>query len=275
MRWSTAGGAFLCTLLLSVGFFVAPSGKPGTPLRCKDMLLIALLLFLFGVGAKSVYLLGLRMDSVSLLNSFAAAFPVAGAVGLVAMVFAARRYCTMGLLLSLLCMLMFQADYPLFIYYFLGGMLATWLVTSAQSRQDVVWSVIPLTVGQILIDQQAQAGPGHGHAVAVRRGPGFAGHGFRLEEQYVAVHLIELRPSRETVRLQGRQQVAAVARYNIRVVLGAEGNIAAVIAVAVHAAGDGGSDLKGATDILKTGKLKRNVAYRHRNCSSVQRYCTR
>lgn len=151
MRWSTAGGAFLCTLLLSVGFFVAPSGKPGTPLRCKDMLLIALLLFLFGVGAKSVYLLGLRMDSVSLLNSFAAAFPVAGAVGLVAMVFAARRYCTMGLLLSLLCMLMFQADYPLFIYYFLGGMLATWLVTSAQSRQDVVWSVIPLTVGQILI----------------------------------------------------------------------------------------------------------------------------
>lgn len=30
-------------------------------------------------------------------------------------------------------------------------MLATWLVTSAQSRQDVVWSVIPLTVGQILI----------------------------------------------------------------------------------------------------------------------------
>ena len=125
------------------------------------------------------------------------------------------------------------------------------------------------------LDQQAQAGPGHGHAVAVRRGPGFAGHGFRLEEQHVAVHLIELRPSREAVRLQGRQQVTAVARYNIRVVLGAEGNIAAVIAVAVHPAGDGGSDLKGATDILKTGKLKRNVAYRHRNCSSVQRYCTR
>lgn len=151
MRWSTAGGAFLCALLLAVGFFVAPSGKPGTPLRCKDMLLISLLLLLFGIGAKSVYLLSLRMDSVSLFNSFAAAFPVAGAVGLVAMVFAARRYCTMGLLLSFFCMLMLQADYPLFIYYFLSGMLATWLVTSAQSRQDVVWSVIPLTVGQILV----------------------------------------------------------------------------------------------------------------------------
>lgn len=151
MRWGTVGGAFLCALLLAVGFFVAPSGKPGTPLRCKDMLLISLLLLLFGIGAKSVYLLSLRMDSVSLFNSFAAAFPVAGAVGLVAMVFAARRYCTMGLLLSFFCMLMLQTDYPLFIYYFLSGMLATWLVTSAQSRQDVVWSMIPLTVGQILV----------------------------------------------------------------------------------------------------------------------------
>ncbi len=151
MRWSTAGGAFLCALLLAVGFFVAPSGKPGTPLRCKDMLLISLLLLLFGIGAKSVYLLSLRMDSVGLFNSFAAAFPVAGAVGLVAMVFAARRYCPMGLLLSFFCMLMLQADYPLFIYYFLSGMLATWLVSNAQSRQDVVWSVIPLTVGQLLV----------------------------------------------------------------------------------------------------------------------------
>lgn len=151
MRWGTAGGAFICALLLSVGFFVAPSGKPGTPIRRKDMLLISLVLLLFCAGAKGVYLLGLRMDSVSLLNAFAVGFPVAGAVGLVAMVFAARRYCTMGLLLSFLCMLMFQADFSFFIYHFMGGMLATWLVTSAQSRQDVVWSVIPLAIGQTLI----------------------------------------------------------------------------------------------------------------------------
>ncbi len=151
MRWTTAGGAFLCSLLLSVGFFVAPSGKPGTPLRCKDMLLISLVLLLFCAGAKGVDLLGLRMDSISLLNAFAVGFPVAGAVGLVAMVFAARRYCTMGLLLSFFCMLMFRADFPFFIYHFLAGMLATWLVTNAQSRQDVVWSVIPLAVGQALL----------------------------------------------------------------------------------------------------------------------------
>lgn len=167
MRWSTAGGAFLCSLLLSIGFFVAPSGKPGTPLRCKDMLLISLVLLLFSIGAKGVYLLGLRMDSVSLLNAFAVGFPVAGAVGLVAMVFAARRYCTMGLLLSFFCMLMFQAEFPFFIYHFLGGMLATWLVTSAQSRQDVVWSVIPLAVGPgVALVRRGASGPDPGAGVA-------------------------------------------------------------------------------------------------------------
>ena len=57
----------------------------------------------------------------------------------------------MSLLLCFFAMLMFQADYTFFLYHFLGGMLATWLVTNAQTRQDVVWSIIPLTVGQALI----------------------------------------------------------------------------------------------------------------------------
>ena len=151
MRWDIAAGAFLCSLVLSIGFFVAPSGKPGTPLRCKDMLLISLLLLLFSVGAKAVYVMGMRNDSLTFMSTLAVGFPVAGAVGLVAMVFAARRYCTMALLLSFFTMLMFQAQFSLFLLHFLGGMLATWLVTNAQSRQDVVWSIVPLTIGQSII----------------------------------------------------------------------------------------------------------------------------
>ena len=151
MRWDIAAGAFLCSLVLSIGFFVAPSGKPGTPLRCKDMLLISLLLLLFSVGAKAVYVLGMRNDSLTFMSTLAVGYPVAGAVGLVAMVFAARRYCTMALLLSFFTMLMFQAQFSLFLLHFLGGMLATWLVTNAQSRQDVVWSIVPLTIGQSII----------------------------------------------------------------------------------------------------------------------------
>lgn len=71
------------------GFFVAPSGKPAPPCAGKDMLLISLLLLLFSAGAKAVYVLGMRIDSHSFINTLAVGYPVAGAVGLVAMVFAA------------------------------------------------------------------------------------------------------------------------------------------------------------------------------------------
>lgn len=151
IHWKLAGGAFIISILLSFGFFMSPSGKPTTPLHKKDLLLISLILFLAGLGAKGAYIAGLQLNSPSLLHSFTIAFPAAGCVGLVAMVFAARRFCTMGLLLSFFCMLMFREGYELFIYYFLGSMLSTWLVTKAQSRQDVVWSVIPLSLGLLVI----------------------------------------------------------------------------------------------------------------------------
>lgn len=144
-------GVFGLSLILSLGLFMSPSGKPGTPLRCKDFVLISLVLLVFSLGAKGVYVLGLRTGDLSLMASLAYAYPVAGSVGLVAMVFAARRYCTMGLLLAFFCTLMFKGDMALFLFYFLGGMLTTWLVTKAQNRQDVVWSIIPLTVGQLII----------------------------------------------------------------------------------------------------------------------------
>lgn len=151
VQWQTVVGAFGLSLMLSLGLFMAPSGKPGTPLRCKDFMLISLVLVLFSLGAKGTYILGLRTGDIGLISSLAYGYPVAGAVGLVAMVFAARRYCTMGLLLALFCTLMFKGDMALFFYYFLGGMLTTWLVTKAQNRQDVVWSIIPLTVVQLLL----------------------------------------------------------------------------------------------------------------------------
>lgn len=147
----TVIGTFCIALILSLGLFMAPSGKPGTPLRCKDFVLISLVLLMFSIAAKGIFMLGLRTGDPTLLVTLAYGYPVAGAVGLVAMVFAARRYCTMGLLLAFFCSLMFKGDMALFFYYFLGGMLTTWLVTKAQNRQDVVWSIIPLTFGQLIL----------------------------------------------------------------------------------------------------------------------------
>ena len=151
VQWKKLLGTFGFSLLLGIGLFIAPSGRKGSPLYRKDCYLIALVLGIFSMSAKVIYLLGQSGGDVGIISALPFAFPVAGAVGVVAMVFAARRYCTMGLLLSLFATLMFKAGVALFLFYFLGGMLATWLVTRAQSRQEVVWIIVPLTFGQVLI----------------------------------------------------------------------------------------------------------------------------
>ena len=76
---------------------------------------------------------------------------MAGAAGLGALIFAARRYCVLGLLLALFSCAMLKADLPLFLFFFLSAMLNTWLVIRAQSRQDVVVSIIPLCIGLALV----------------------------------------------------------------------------------------------------------------------------
>lgn len=151
VRWERGLGVFILALFLSMGFFVAPSGRVGTPVCCKDHLFMALVLTAFAVGGNIIYLIGLRTGDAHTISALAYSFPVAGGTGLVAMVFAARRYCSMGLLLALFATLMFRGDLGLFFYYFLSGMAATWLVTRAQSRQDVVWSIIPLASCQLAL----------------------------------------------------------------------------------------------------------------------------
>ncbi len=150
LQWPYAIGLFMLSSIMSLGLLMAPSGRPSSPLGCKDYIFMALLLASSTIFAKIFYTFAMKTGEQATVDTLAYAFPVAGVVGLVAMVFAARRYCTMGLLLSLFAASMFGGDIQLFFFYFLGGMLSTWLVTKAQSRQDVVWSIIPLTIGQCI-----------------------------------------------------------------------------------------------------------------------------
>ncbi len=148
LHWPFSMGLFLLSIVVAMGLFIAPSGRTGTPLRCKDYLLMALLLTGSTLLAKTLHVF--LHETGELPVSLALAFPVAGVVGLVTMVFAARRYCTMGILLALFTTVMLQGDIYLFFYYFLSGMLTTLLVTRAQNRQDVVASFFPLALGQLL-----------------------------------------------------------------------------------------------------------------------------
>ncbi len=143
-------GLFILSAIISCGLFIAPSGKPGSPLKVKDYCFMSLLIVGCTLLAKLVYLLGARQGDVDSIAVLAYGFPVAGFVGIVAMVFAARRYCTISILLALFTTIMFKGSVELFFYYFLGGMIITLVVTKAQTRQDMVWSIIPLVCMQVL-----------------------------------------------------------------------------------------------------------------------------
>jgi putative nucleotidyltransferase with HDIG domain len=170
-----AAGVFALALLLSIGLFAAPSGRMGTPLEKKDLLLISLLLLVFCSGAKALYTLGVHFQNTALVTDFSYAYPVGAVVGLLVMVFTARRYYVFGLLAAMFCAVMFQGGMALFFFYFLSSMFVTWRVTRAQDRQDVIWSVIPhflfhlaVWLGTTLLAQNAVTTyPGQAAAIVV------------------------------------------------------------------------------------------------------------
>jgi len=136
-------GAFFLGLTFMIGIFMTPSGAKGRILQTKDQLFIALILLLVGgsVTFFSHYAYAITQLESTLLPY---AFPIAGVAGLAVLIFSARRYCVFGLLLSFYTALLFNAEIELFLFYFLSSMMSTWLILRTQSRQDVVWSAIPL-----------------------------------------------------------------------------------------------------------------------------------
>lgn len=145
------GGTLIVSVLLAVGFFLSPSGKPGRALTRKDLIFISVVLCSFALMAKGLQHLAPRMINNVDITQLAYSFPVAGAAGLCALIFSARRYCVMGLFLALFSTIMLHGDLSLFLFYFLSAMLSTWLVSRAQTRQSVAMSFFPLLFGLVLI----------------------------------------------------------------------------------------------------------------------------
>lgn len=144
-------GLLVLSLFISLGFFLSPSGRPGSAIRNKDLYLISIVIACTTLAARGVYALGAFIESSTLADAFSVAFPMAGACGFVAMVFAARRYVTMGLLLTLVTAVNLHLSVAMSLFHFLSAMLTTWLIVSAMSRQDAVWSLIPLILGESLL----------------------------------------------------------------------------------------------------------------------------
>lgn len=144
---------FACLTLgffLLLGLFITPSGTKGTVLRTRDQNLIALLLIVFSLSAWGTMYLLVALASTPIAHILAFAFPVAGGTGLAALIFAARRYCTVGLLISFFATVILRGDIALFFFYFMSSMTNTWLVLRAQNRQDVVWGSLPLLLWMLI-----------------------------------------------------------------------------------------------------------------------------
>lgn len=136
-------GLFFTSLFLGLSLYMTPTFTKGTVLQAKDLYFISLLLLVFGLMALALSKLDVASEYASTATLFYA-LPLAGAAGLSALIFSARRYCGIGLLLSLICTAMLHGDLALFLFFFLSAMCNTWLVLRAQNRQDMVWSGLPL-----------------------------------------------------------------------------------------------------------------------------------
>ncbi len=143
-------GSSLCGLLLACGLLFSPSGKPASPMSNRDHIFISLLLIIFSLIAKGLSSLGTQLSITSITfssESLAFGVPIAGAAALAALIFSTRRYLVTGILLAFFCTTMSKGGLGLFLYYFLSAMWSTWLTARTQTRQEVVWSVLPLILG--------------------------------------------------------------------------------------------------------------------------------
>ena len=143
-------GIAFCGILLSSGLLFSPSGRPSSPVSPRDFAFIACLLILFVFMSKGIYLLGEQFAQNSptfVARSIAFAVPVTGAASLSSLVFSTRRYLATGLLLAFFCTMMIDGEIGHFIFYFASAMWGTWVTSRTQSRQDVIWSFIPICLG--------------------------------------------------------------------------------------------------------------------------------
>lgn len=142
------------SLLISTGLFFSPSGRKMSFIRQKDMLFIGLLILFMVLLAKAFFLVGtvLGMSSSAFIGGAASfAVPVAGAAGLTSLTLTSKRHYTISMLLAIVCTIVNKGGMGLFFFYFMGSMLCAWLMVDSQSRKQVVWSLIPLTIGLLII----------------------------------------------------------------------------------------------------------------------------
>ncbi len=142
--WLKTLGALLTGLVCMLGLYMTPSGIKGRILKDKDQLFIASVLLTTGIAASLI-------AHYSNLHNLPYIFPLGGIAGLSVLVFTAKRYCVMGILLSFYVTVLFDAGMEVFCFYFLSSMFSTWVILRTQNRQEVLWTILPFFAFQLII----------------------------------------------------------------------------------------------------------------------------
>lgn len=143
-------GLFILSVGVTYGLFLSPTAATGSTIYPRAQLFIAFLILFFGLLA---FLISIASSAYTeyIPEVWFFAFPVAGAAGLSSLVFSARRYLSIGLLLSLFATIFLSNNLGLFFFFFLSSMLSTLLILKSQNRQDVVRCTFVLLIFQYIL----------------------------------------------------------------------------------------------------------------------------
>ncbi len=148
-------GIFALSFVVAIGLFISPSASSGSLLYPRVQVYMATIIFIFGVLAFGFgQHLDNNMDKFA-AHTYAFLFPAAGVTGLCTLVFSARRFYSLGFLVSLFSALFLGESLGLFLFYFISSMINTLLIIQSQSRQDVVLSSLVLFVVQLILGTSA------------------------------------------------------------------------------------------------------------------------
>jgi len=142
-----AVGIFMVSLLLGLGLALCQRAGLCRPLGARDYVLLSLTLLLFGGMAKFLAMtagpLGGRISS----DIVAYSLPVPAAAGVLALFFPYAVGVFALMLVAFLCTQMPGGDLSLFMFYFVGGLIQIFVVKRAETRKELLATVLPLMAG--------------------------------------------------------------------------------------------------------------------------------
>ncbi|EPR34776.1 7TM receptor with intracellular metal dependent phosphohydrolase [Alkalidesulfovibrio alkalitolerans DSM 16529] len=150
-----AGGLFLIGLMLVLGMYLVQVHDRGRVPSDRDGALLAVILLLFGGGAKLLFALQGPLSAGIVFmdvpgDLFPILLPVSGATGVLALFFPFGMCFFAVLLLAFICGLLGGGDLSLFAFYFATALFAVIFIKRAQTRSELLRCIFPLFGATIL-----------------------------------------------------------------------------------------------------------------------------